>query len=199
MDAVLEIGDIADFGLWPVADVPAYRFLGLSPHLSALEVGATMATLTNYNAAASGNDTPAIDAVEQVRRVTEVERVIAPGGLRVRDTDSGAVVVPGCCSGLEDWREWLSLAGGDEPWLGHDPTPRVEHAGSLVRLWADSADAQPIEIPTADLLGMLQTVHTELSGFLSLVELWADRYVPALAPALAGKLAEDLDIGPPLG
>ncbi|MFJ4850788.1 MULTISPECIES: hypothetical protein [unclassified Streptomyces] len=75
----------------------------------------------------------------------------------------------------------------------------VEHAGSFLRLWADSADERPIEIPAVELLGMLQTVHTELSGFLALVELWADRYVPALAPALVGKLAEDLDIGAPLG
>ncbi|KPC58531.1 hypothetical protein [Streptomyces chattanoogensis] len=207
VDAVLETFDAAEFVQWPVADVPAHRLLALSGRLSPLEVGVAMATLADYNSDSSDRDGAVVDGSALVRRLVEAECVIAPGGLRVRDTGSGVTVAPGCCCGLEDWREWLGLVDGDVPWLGHDPSPRMECVGRVVRLWPDGGDSTdstetpqgpPIEIPADCLTGILRTVQDELSGFLALVERWADRHVPGLAPALATKLDEDLDIGAPL-
>ncbi|WP_156313234.1 hypothetical protein [Micromonospora sp. HK10] len=43
-------------------------------------------------------------------------------------------VTPGCCAGLEDWREWTSVLDGGQPWLGHDPGPEVEVRGALIRV-----------------------------------------------------------------
>ncbi|MEV6757647.1 hypothetical protein [Streptomyces sp. NPDC051214] len=44
-----------------------------------------------------------------MNRLLTAECVVAPGGLRVRDTDSGVTVQPGCSCGLENWRDWQVL------------------------------------------------------------------------------------------
>jgi hypothetical protein len=105
---------------------------------------------------------------------------------------------------LEDWREWLDIAGGASPWLGHDPSPRLEHADCEVRLWPDGRDARetppgpPVEIAVGALPEILHTVQERLNGFLALTEQWATRHVPGLAVDLAAKLDEDLAISAPL-
>jgi hypothetical protein len=103
------------------------------------------------------------------------------------------------CCGLEDWREWLDVADGETLWLGHDPSPRLEHADEVVQLWPDSADAQekteqPIEIALGELPGILRAVQEGLQGFLLLTGKWATRHVPTLAEDLAAKLDEGLAI-----
>jgi hypothetical protein len=144
------------------------------------------------------------DASEAIRRMLETDKVIAPGGLRFHDTRTNVTVRPGCCCGLEDWREWLDVVNGGTLWLGHDPSPRLEHADEVVQLWPDGADAQetpsgqPIEIVVGDLPGILQTVHEGLQGFLLLTKQWATRQVPTLAEDLAARLDEDLAISAPL-
>lgn len=128
------------------------------------------------------------------------DRVIAPGGIRSRDTSTGVTAPPGCCFGLENRRDWLDLMNGEEPWLGHDPTPRTEHTGATVRLWPDAEhpDGLPVELPLARLPELLGSVHAQLVAFLASVGEWATRYAPPLADALVAKLDEDLAITTPL-
>ncbi|MFF3686565.1 hypothetical protein [Streptomyces sp. NPDC002187] len=201
VEAVLETFDVAEFTLWPVADLPAYRFLALSGRLSPKEIGTAMASLAVYS---SEDSDRATDSVGLVRQLIEAECVTGLGGVRLRDTETGVVVAPGCCCGLEDWRDWLDIMDGGEPWLGDWPAPRVEHSGPVVQLWpADGRSGlctapQAIEIPLVTLPDVLQTVRNDLSGFLVVVRQWADRYAPALARDLIAKLDEGLAISAPL-
>lgn len=200
-DAVLETYEAADFALWPIADSPADRLLALSGQLSPREVGTAIAILTNYNKGQRkrGARDPE-DAMEQVRRLVTAECLIAPGGLRIRDTVAGVTAPPGCCFGVENWRDWLGLMNGEEPWLGHDPAPRVEYVGEILRLWPDAnhPEGLPIDIPRARLQELMGSVQESLIGFLASVEQWATRYVPLLAPAVVAKLDESLVITAPL-
>ncbi|TXS74329.1 hypothetical protein EAO69_14365 [Streptomyces sp. me109] len=204
VDAVLETPDTVGFSLWPVADLPPYQFMTLSGSMSPLEVGSAMAMLAGYNSWTSDDDRPVRDAGEAIRRMLSTDKVVAPGGLRLHDTRTNVTVPPGCCCGLEDWREWLDVANGGTPWLGHGPSPRLEHDDRVVRLWPDGADAQEtpsgqsIEIVVDDLPGILQTVYEELQGFLSVTKEWAHRQVPALTEDLAARLDEGLAISAPL-
>ncbi|MET7980889.1 hypothetical protein ABZW44_49715 [Streptomyces mirabilis] len=204
VNAVLETPDTVDFSFWPVADLPPYQFIALSSSMSPLEVGSALAMLADYNSRAGDDDLPLMDASEAIRRLLETDKVIAPGGLRVHDTRTNVTVQPGCCCGLEDWREWLNVADGETLWLGHDPSPRLEQAEEVVQLWPDSVDAQetpsgqPIEIVVGDLPGILHTVQEGLQGFLCLTKQWATRHVPTLAEDLAARLDEDLAISAPL-
>ncbi|MFI6274991.1 hypothetical protein [Streptomyces sp. NPDC050988] len=201
MDAVLETHLTADFALWPVAELPPDRLLVLSGELSPHEIGTAMAVLTTYNKGRRERRPRAPkDSLEQVGRLVATECVVAPGGLRIRDTATGVTAVPGCCCGLENWREWLDLTNGDEPWLGHDPWPRIEHAGAIARLWPDGdrPEGLPIELPLAQLPEQLGLVRERLAGFLRAVEAWATSYAPSIADAVVAKLDEDLAVSAPL-
>lgn len=201
MDAVLETYDVTDFSLWPVADSPANHLLALSGRLSVREIGTVMAVLTSYNKSdeedrARGSE----DCMEQVSQLLTTDQVIAPGGVRILDASTGVTAPPGCCFGLENWREWLDFMNGEDPWLGHDLTPRIEHTGATVQLVFDATqpDGLPIELPLARLPELLGSVQAELVAFLASVREWATRCAPPLADALVAKLDEDLTIGAPL-
>ncbi|MFJ3446529.1 hypothetical protein ACIPM2_35995 [Streptomyces sp. NPDC086081] len=201
MEAALETYDATDFALWPVADSPADHLLALSGRLSVREIGTAMAVLTNYNK--SDDEARArgpVDNTGQVRHLLTTDRVIAPGGIRIRDTSTGVTAPPGCCFGLENSRDWLDLMNGEDPWLGHDPTPRTRHIGATVRLWPDAEhlDGLPVELPLARLPELLGSVQAQLVSFLASVGEWATRYAPPLADALVAKLDEDLAITTPL-
>ncbi|MFD4778595.1 hypothetical protein ACFWNU_32785, partial [Streptomyces sp. NPDC058427] len=197
MDAVMEPFDAVDFGPWPTAAPGPDRLLALSDRMSPLEVGTAMAVLSNYNDGSEDPDGPDTDACVRIRSLLNADPVIAPGGILLQDTASGATSGPGCCFGLENWRDWLGLMSGEDLWLGHDTAVRVEHRDALVRLWPEGGPPArtPIELPLADLPGLLQTVHDKLTGFLALAGDWASRSAPASAPALVAKLGADLGIG----
>ncbi|KOU24209.1 hypothetical protein ADK52_14625 [Streptomyces sp. WM6372] len=201
MDAVLETYGATGFTLWPIAEPSVDRLLPLSGQLSPRQVGTAMAILTDYDKEDGEGGVPAPEnGAEQIRALVTAECVAAPGGLRIRDTATGVTALPGCCFGLENWRDWLVLADGERPWLGHDPTPRVEHVGETIRLWpdADRTEGLPIDIPRARLPDLLGSVQEELVAFLASVGRWAEQCAPPVAAALVGKLDEGLVISAPL-
>jgi hypothetical protein len=51
--------------------------------------------------------------------ITQAESLVAPGGLRVRDTATSLTVSPGCCRELEDWQEWNKVAAGQSALATH--------------------------------------------------------------------------------
>lgn len=201
MDAVLETYDATGFALWPVAELPSNHLLTLSSRLSVREIGTAMAVLTSYNKSDDeARPSDPQDSMEQVSQLLTTDQVIAPGGIRIQDTSTGMTAPPGCCFGLENWRDWLEFMNGEEPWLGHDPTPRIEHTGTTVQLWLDAKhpNGVPIELSLPRLPELLGSVQADLIAFLASVGEWATRYAPPLADALVAKLDEDLTIEAPL-
>ncbi|GAA0472382.1 hypothetical protein Ade02nite_52050 [Paractinoplanes deccanensis] len=103
------------------------------------------------------------------------EMLLVNGGLRVADTATGSVVVPGCCAGLESWHEWADLAAGRAVWLGHDPEPTVEAIGDDLRIWQNRGSGDHVDIPRAVLPSLLLGVRRDLVGFLGALALWGVR------------------------
>jgi hypothetical protein len=195
---VLETGALQDFAFWPVAEQPPYRFLPLTGDLRAEQVGTAVATMADYNSIRA-DDQLTDPAGAFLSALLYEEGFVAPGGLRVRDEDSGTTLTPGCCCGLECWRGWLEIADGDELWLGHDPMPWTEQLGDTVRLHPDSERPGPvIEIARARLPRLLAGVQQHLADFLLLVDAWARQYAPESAQALVGAVDRSLDITAPL-
>ncbi len=132
----------------------------------------------------------------------ETEAVL-PGGLAaVTDAES---IIPGCCSGLEEWREWHSLLDGSgSPFLGHDPAPYVEATPTGFIVWADGGLGEVRAEQTAQihfspqrLAAALAEVHADLRGFLRVLRAWCDRAVPAHAEGIVAAFAESFHISDP--
>jgi hypothetical protein len=193
--AVLESAELSDFELWPVADLPAYRLTPISGDLSPAEVGTAVATIADYN------DTeymPNADARELLQRTIDAECMLAQGGLRLHGPATGVTVDPGCCCGLESWRDWLDLVDGTVPWLGHDPSPRVELRDGIAHVWPTAHGGTPIEPRVADVPGLLAQAQQQLQGFLQVVMAWATPFGEEVAAGLVDALDQHLDITRPL-
>ena len=120
---------------------------------------------------------------EVVDALLAEELLIIAGGLQVCDTSTGIVVVPGCCAGLEDWRDWTQAITGGSPWLGHDPGPEVEVIGDDLRVWQDGGPNRHrgrraglhVDMPRSALPELLLRTHRDLVGFLAALTTWTER------------------------
>ncbi|MFI5490345.1 hypothetical protein [Micromonospora echinaurantiaca] len=120
---------------------------------------------------------------EGVDALLAQELLIIAGGLQVRDTSTGMAVAPGCCAGLEDWRDWTQAITGGSPWLGHDPGPEVEVLGDDLQVWQDGGPNRHrgrwaglhVDIPHSALPELLMRTQRDLVGFLAALTAWAER------------------------
>ena len=207
IEPVIETFGARDFTAWPVSFPADSCYLVLSGELTPAGVGTAMSVITSYNENIldkDGNEVPdGSSTAEALQRLTRAERLIAPGGLRVR-TDTGLTVNPGCCAGLENWRDWEQVADGESPWLGHDPSPWAEQLGSTTRIWPDEIRegqthppaGPPVEIAADALPVLVAGAGQKLRDFLDLIEPWALPLAGPVAKSLAPALAAHFHIGP---
>lgn len=181
MQAVIEVPafDTESLRPWPVTSVAAGAWLALAAGCTDEEVGLFVGALAHHLdvESPSGRD-------EVVAALLAEEILIVAGGLRLLDTVTGMAVVPGCCAGLEDWRDWGQVLTGGSPWLGHDPGPAVEIGvdGGL-RVWQDGGPnchhgrwaGTSVALPPFVLPDLLRNVQQDLVGFLALVKAWTER------------------------
>ncbi|MFI6601417.1 hypothetical protein ACIBHX_34650 [Nonomuraea sp. NPDC050536] len=202
IDAVLETGATTGFTAWPVAEPAKDRFLALSGQMSQAEVGTAMAVIFRYGDIPTAPISDLHDLLD--RHLAEAEALLAPGGLRVRDATANAEILPGCCCGLESWREWRNVLHKKDIWLGHDPGTDLEYLAGVVRLQQESdpralhSPNHEVEIHLDDLPALLATVHLRLQGFLGLVHQWASETTPRAADRLVAILDENFEISSPL-
>ncbi|MDW5328367.1 hypothetical protein [Plantactinospora sp. KLBMP9567] len=194
VDVVLETYDVLEFAAWPIAEPSSDRLLMLSGQMSPAEVGTAIAVIVSYNQIS-------VDSIRDLtadllnEHLAEAEALIAPGGLRFRDTTTDVQVAPGCCFGLENWRDWWDVARGQDLWLGHDPTPQLEfHDQAIWLRQSDQDSSQFIEIPLNELPSLLISAQQQLSTFLTLVQRWTTNTAPSLTNRLVAALDEHLRI-----
>lgn len=201
MQPVLEVYAPDGFALWPVVEVESFGYLVLSGELTSLQVGTAVMRIARYNDIDPEGDgrapRPADLLGSFLHGLLTVDTVFAAGGLRVTDSATGVVLLPGCCSGLEDWREWYQvLEGSGQVWFGHDPDPCAERDGENVRLTVDAEhnNSAVIELSAADLLRLLAAAEHDLASFLVLTVDWAAQNLPGHADAVTIALARALDV-----
>ena len=169
----------------------------LSADMGAAEVGSVVWQLAQYN----GVPVDGRSAREILQDIVRADSIALPGGVAVRDA-SGREILPGCCAGLEEWREWLAFEiTGATPWMGHEPDPWLERVGDVVRVWShgelSEAAIEPafaIDVPVADFRRGLVDLRTDLEGFLGALGSWARRVSPAEADALVAKFDHAFEV-----
>ncbi|MFD9883424.1 hypothetical protein ACFWZT_18415 [Streptomyces alboflavus] len=203
MQPVLEMYTPDGFDLWPVAEVEPFDFLPLSGGLSPAEVGSAVMRIASCNDVVPDSDGPPrpVDALGSfLHGLLNYDPLFAAGGLRVTDTSTDVVFLPGCCDGLEDWRDWYQfLDGGSLLGFGHDPSsPVAERFGDTLRLTvnADQSDSPVIELSLAELRHLLAGVERDLADFLTLAADWASRHLPGHRTPVTAALARALDLAP---
>ena len=196
VDVVLEVEPLDDFTAWPVSGVSERRYLALSGMMPLEEVATAIAVILDYNGVVLDDDA-VLDGILLDRHLAEAEALNAPGGLRFRDTATGAEFLPGCCSGLESWREWHDVTESRDIFLGHSPDPRLEHHDGGIRLWQDASSPEPtLSISSERLPELLDASERNLHGFLGAVRTWAEATIPNLAASLVAAPDEHLQITP---
>ncbi|WP_051762173.1 hypothetical protein [Microbispora rosea] len=194
---VIEVCPFEVPSLWPIADLDGH--VPLSDRLAPGEVGTLMHVITVYSLGPSEGWREGATPADLAEELLSMDGLIAPGGLQVHDSAARLTISPSCCAGLEDWRGWTALLQGDQPFLGHDPSPWVEILSDRFRVWPDHRPEQLaqdrfIDIPATAILNSLQVVQRDLLGFMRAAEIWALEVVPQHAPALVERLDEYFDI-----
>ena len=176
---------------WPVSAEGESCLIRLHPGVSDEEVGSVMLTACVYN-----RTEVTASPSETLGNLVSSEGIVLPGGLRF--SEGGAVkVVPGCCCGLEGWREWLGVPHGNgSVWGGHDPDVRVEYVGDKVRVWqeAEKGVAEYVELDKEALAALLKQVENDLGGFLARLGQWVRYIAPGLERAVVDHFAENMNI-----
>lgn len=197
LDPVIAVRALDGFRLWPIAAVEP-EWMVLDGSLDGPQIGTAVAVIAAYNSHSQAEPGDAKSPKGFLRDLLKTDSPIAEGGLRLTDTTTGAVVVPGCCFGLESWREWYGAVKDERPWLGHDPWPTATRSGSELVVTADN-DAQGsavIVAPAEELLRLWATVERHLVEFHRAAARWAAAQIPGQARAVSHTLARVLDLRP---
>lgn len=202
MHPVLEIFAADDFTLWPVGELQPPGYLVLNGDMTPAEVGMAVMRIADCNDFEPDEEhgpCPTDPLGAFLHGLLTMPDLIAAGGLRVTDSATGSVFVePGCCGGLEAWREWLEVLDGSGcSSFGHGPSSMAERVGEYVRLTfdADAKDCSPmIELPVDEVRTLVTGAQQDLRNFLSFAGNWATNHLPAHAIAVTTALARALDL-----
>ncbi|MGW1931935.1 hypothetical protein [Streptomyces sp. NPDC001919] len=204
MQPVLEISAAADFTLWPVGEHGSYGYLVLNGELTPEEVGTAVrqiAACNDFEPEEEHGPCPTDPLGTFLHGLLTMPDLFAAGGFRVTDSATGIVFVdPGCCNGLETWRDWLEVLDGTGcSSFGHDPSSMAERVGTMVRLTFDAygTDHSPvIELPVDQARRLVAGAQQDLQAFLARAGNWAEQHLPAHAADVTAALARVLDLAP---
>ncbi|MEU3345253.1 hypothetical protein ABZ723_09640 [Streptomyces sp. NPDC006700] len=204
LQPVLEIHPTDGFTLWPVAESAPYGFLPLSGVLDPAEVGTavmSIADCNNIDPEDGGRPPRPADPLGGfLHGLLTTDDLFVSGGLRITDTETGTTVLPGCCNGLGERRDWLEVVDGDgRASFGHDPSPLAERDREVVRLTVDAEhdDSPVIELPVTDLRRLLAGAERDLTDFLQLAAAWAALHLRDYATPVTAALGRALDLPAP--
>jgi hypothetical protein len=200
MQPVLEIFAADDFALWPVSGHGPYGFLVLHGKLTPMEVGTAVmriADCNDFEPEEEHGPCPTDPLGAFLHGLLTMPDLFAAGGFRVTDTATDTVFIdPGCCNGLETWRDWLTvLDGAGYVEFGHDPSSVAEHVGGAVRLTLDAHakhSSPVIELPVDEVRALIAGAQQDLRDFLGLAGAWAEEHLPTHAAAVTAALARAL-------
>lgn len=204
MQPVVEIRRPEGFPFWPVADGEPFSYMALSGELTAAEVGTAVMSIAacndidpDPNAGDDRPPRPADPLGSFLHGLLTFDSLFAAGGLRVTDSSAGITFLPGCCNGLEEWRDWHTVVSGSGPVsFGHAPDPVAERFGDTVRLIVDieQSDSPLIELSATALRRLLGGVERDLADFLALASDWSSRHLADHSVPVVAALARVLDL-----
>jgi hypothetical protein len=186
VEVVLEIHTSADFDLWPTPVSGCGPYLRASGEMLEAEVGATVEAFLSslyFQSATTARTPEEYVSLALASQCPEDDVPSVDGGLRITDSRTGVVVLPGCCADLDILSCVHDFLAGGRVWgfHGHDPSPSAERiGGGVLRLHVDDErpEAGQIDTSEAEMRERMVDVEGDLRGFLDRLAGWADVYVP---------------------
>jgi hypothetical protein len=204
MQPVLESYPPDGFALWPVAETKSFTYLPLSGELAPAEVGTAVMRIAGCNDIDPEHDDrpprPADPLGSFLHGLLTFDNLFAAGGMRVMDSSTGITFLPGCCNGLEDWRDWREVVDGSgRASFGHDPDPFAERLADTVRLTVDAeqSDSPVIELSVTELRHLLDGAEHDLTNFLAIAADWVSQHLPDHFTPVTAALARVLALPAP--
>jgi hypothetical protein len=191
IEAVVEIERFEGVAPWPTVSECAGAYMRIFPGLSSEEIGSLVIKACLYNQTEIHPN-----ATETLQAFMTNDGFVLPGGLRFIEGER-VKIIPGCCGGLEDWREWLDVPHGKNTvWAGHDPSPQVEYFDNHVRIWQDekAEGVDSIEFELLEMEVLLAGVALDLHGFLVCLENWVAYISPGLEADFVAFFAKNMNI-----
>ena len=107
----------------------------------------------------------------------ERDSTVLGGGFLVRKGDY--IIEPGCCCGLEGWREWYFVSQKTgSPWLGHDPFAAAEPLEDGVLFHTDTdetAEDETLLVSWPEFEDAFSAAQEHLSAFAMCLRVWIAR------------------------
>jgi hypothetical protein len=189
MTAVIETSLLGEPPKWNVSDHLPSSWLRLWGGNSNEEVGRFVYELAKYNSLELERST-----TEILQSIVESEYLVLAGGLLIQNGE--VEIIPGCCGGIEDWREWYGIPDGHFPWLGHEPGAWVEKFKDVVRIWGDTESTFHLDIPMQQIDLQLESVRQDMQQFLKCCADWIasseERQVDGLLEKIAHSFSIDM-------
>lgn len=181
-EAVIEQTDHAGFAGWPTTQVAGSGHMPLHAGLTVEEIGSVVWSFLDAN---------------HVFDDPDADGATVHGGVRVTDTTTGVVLVPGCCSDLSGRSDLAQCAadGSGDPWLGHSPSPAIRFSGNKVRFVVDAERTEEVAFTATldELRTALDSIEGDLRGFLAALEQWAAVHVPDQADDVVARFRRGVD------
>ena len=163
---VIENGGAADWA--PTSD--AGRWIALSGDTSDQDIARVVASIAAYSRKIGIRETLA----ETTTAIADTPAFVVGGGLMFRLGDFEAA--PGCCCGLEGWREWEAVGrNGQSPWLGHDPMAWIDCTGERAVFW-DDEDGRSVDVGYDEIAAALVIAGANLTAFVARLRAWSAQH-----------------------
>lgn len=163
------------------------ELLRLSGAMNPLDVGAAIAEICHC----AFHDRPiGADASDVLRTWIDSDSRIVAGGIEA--VLPRARIEPGCCCGLETWREWTRFAdGGDPPWWGHDMDGEANRVDGRIVL---SQRGESVAYDVVDVQSELRAVARDLDAFVERAADWSRAVAPDIESELRASLRSFLSL-----
>ncbi len=143
------------------------RWIVLSGEASDDDVARAIAGIATYSSEIGVRATIA----ETSAAIVNAKGFVVGGGLLFRDGDFA--VEPGCCCGLEGWRDWYAVKkDGQSPWMGHDPMAWIDCTGDTAIVWSDEIDARSATVSYEALREALDVAARDIAAFVERLRAW---------------------------
>jgi hypothetical protein len=193
IEAIVDVGSFGGIASPWIISKDEFGWVRIFAGISDDEIGSVMLSACRLSSEEVIKET----ALETLKAFGSDEGFVLEGGLLLKE-NGDIKVGPGCCGGLENWRDWLAVPSGIvDIWTGHDPQSLIEINEGVIKIWNDREnkdEKQSIEFGIEKMIRRLENVEKDLKDFLYRLGQWTENLAPELKKPVVRHFAKNIGI-----